>query len=309
MIMRENSKKLGLIYANCQRDLIKSHLELSSEFMANYELGNLPYHFKAIQTNFVIPEEMLAQTGLFIYQPIASKYGQQSTENIISRLPADCQNISLPYIYFKGYHPQFTKLKSDNLQQRFINDGSNLGDINIISLVKQGYSNEEIIKLISDENFYTSESLQQNLNNTLQQLSERELSTDIKIADFIRNHYQQNYLFYIPAHPANLIGYEVANQILSRLNFSLLKQPHPQEQLHGVTIPIYPSVAKHLNLRFVSDRNLYQPLSFLENKFNFRDCSQQYINSCRQISTQKTELLTGLSQSFVPVNKTEAKSF
>ena len=85
--MFQPEKKLCLIYANCQRDLLKSHLELSSEFTANYRFGELPYHFKAIQNNLVIPDEILNQTALFIYQPIDSKYGQQSTDYLISRLP------------------------------------------------------------------------------------------------------------------------------------------------------------------------------------------------------------------------------
>jgi hypothetical protein len=293
--MQSSEKKLCLIYANCQRDLIKSHLELSQEFMANYKFVTVPYHFKAIQTNYVIPEEILAKTGVFIYQPIADTYGQQSTASIISRLPANCYKISFPYIYFKGYHPQFTKLDGKNLQQRFINDGSNLNDTNIISLVKQGYPNEEILRLIRDENFYTSDFLSQNLNNTFQELSQREEVTDIKIVDFIRSHYQQNYLFYIPAHPANLIGVEVTNQILAKLNFNPIIKVHPQEQLASFRMPIYPSVIKHLNLSFVDNYIKYKPLAFINDEFDFNSCSQHYMERYRQFLTQENQSINNLS--------------
>ncbi|BAU66478.1 hypothetical protein STA3757_38830 [Stanieria sp. NIES-3757] len=300
--MQTSEKKLCLIYANCQRDLIKAHLELSSEFTANYEFVSIPYHFKAVQTNFIIPNEIIIKTGLFIYQPIADTYGQQSTASIINRLPANCHKISFPYIYFKGYHPQFTKLDSNNLQQRFINDGSNLNDINIISLVKQGYTNEEILELIGDENFYTLEFLQQNLNHTLQELSERECVTDIKIVDFIRSHYQQNYLFYIPAHPANLIGLEVTNQILAKLNFNPLTQSHHEEQLATFRIPIYPSVIKHLNLQFGNKLIKYKPLSFMNDELDFNTCSQRYIETYHQLLAQKNQSINSLSLS-IPAMK------
>ncbi|AFZ37157.1 hypothetical protein Sta7437_3659 [Stanieria cyanosphaera PCC 7437] len=290
--MQESKKKLCLIYANCQRDLIKSHLELSEEVLANYQFVSIPYHFKAIQNNFVIPEEILTKTGLFIYQPIADTYGQQSTASIISRLPANCHKISFPYIYFKGYHPQFTKLDSQNLQQRFINDGSNLNDANIIRLVKQGYTNEEIIQLIRDKNFYTSEFLQHNVNQTLQELSQREQVTDIKIVDFIRRHYQQHYLFYIPAHPSNLIGLKVTNQILAKLNFNLLINAHPEEQLATFKIPIYPSVINHLNLHFISDSTKYKPLALLNDELDFNTCSQQYIESYRRVLAEEKQAIT-----------------
>lgn len=299
--MHLTEKKLCLIYANCQRDLIKAHLELSSEFMANYEFVSIPYHFKAVQTNFIIPNEIIAKTGLFIYQPIADTYGQQSTASIISRLPVNCQKISFPYIYFKGYHPQFTKLESNNLQQRFINDGSNLNDTNIISLVKQGYKNEEILRLIRDENFYTSEFLQQNLNHTFQELAERESITDIKIVDFIRSHYQQNYLFYIPAHPANLIGLEVTNQILAKLNFNPLTKAHPKEQLATFKIPIYPSVIQHFNLQFVDQHIKYKPLAFMNDELDFNTCSQRYIEAYRQ-QNQSINSLSLSTTAIKPVN-------
>lgn len=298
-----SQKQLCLIYANCQRDLIKSHLELSDEFNDNYELAHLPYHFKAVQTQFVIPEEILAKTGLFIYQPISNKYGQQSTASIINRLPESCQKISFPYIYFKGYHPQFTKLESENLQQRFINDGSNLSDANIINLVKQGYTNDKILTLINDENFYLAELLQLNLNNTLQELSQREQTTDIKIADFIRNNYQQHYLFYIPAHPANIIGLLVVNQILARLKFTPLKQIHPQEQLATFRIPIYPSVIKHLNLKFINHLTLYKPLAFVKDELDFNACSQYYLDSYRQgLDTKINSELCPTARSLVQEN-------
>jgi hypothetical protein len=276
--MKEERKKLCLIYANCQRDLIKSHLELSEDFVDNYDFGAIPYHFKAIQDRFIIPEEILEQTGLFIYQPVSNKYGKQSTDYILNQLPSDCLSISFPYIYFNGYHPQFTKLDSHNLAQRFLNDGSNLGDSNVITLVKEGYSAEEIVKKVREDNFYSSEFVSQNIEQTLAELGRREKETDIKIADFVQQNYQKQYLFYIPPHPANLIGFYVVNQILEKLAFKQLSKPHPVEQLVGVRLPIYPSVIQTLKLDFIENNAKYQPLRDRE-ELSFERCIYQHIDT------------------------------
>ena len=275
-------KQLCIIYANCQNRLIATYLQRSHYFNQKYIIRRFPVHL-LIARNKNIPDRELQQAKLFIYQPVKDIHGKHSTNYIISKLPKDCRLISFPSLYFLGYFPQFCKNPVNHIIEP--NHCAGViphGDTNIISMLERGKSTPEIIRELSNPDFYTSEFLQSNLNKTLAELRKRELQLDVKISDFIKNNFQNYYLFYTQNHPTDLVGMWVVNQILKLLKLPTLNNPLSLEDprrgiLDQIQIPIYPSVIKHLSLKFVERNSTYKHYAFSSYEVTFERYITGYI--------------------------------
>lgn len=206
-----------------------------------------------------IGDNLLNNCDLFIYQKISDSFGEfLSTKYILSKLPDHCIKISFANAYFIPYYPQLTNS----------NNGFPYGDKNVINLLQQGLSKEEIISIISDENFYTSEELLPILDEALKDLSNRESDTDIQIVDFIKERYRYMHLFCTINHPKPHLICFLAMKMLDKLgipNEEILHYFH--DEFDSLIHPIYPSVAKHLKLSFAQQdqphfSHLHVPLTF-----------------------------------------------
>ena len=301
-------KKVCLIYANCQNALITKYLSRSQLFNQEYLIKRFPIH-QLIQKKTTIPDKLLKQAKLFIYQPVKDIHGNRSTQHILSKLPSDCQCISFPPLYFKGYFPQYCK----NPVNKVINPNYPFGifphgDLNIISMLEQGKSVAEIIETLSAPDFYSQDFLLANLNETLEELARRESQLSIKVSDFIKEHYQQYYLFHTQNHPTDILGIYVVNQILKlinipRLDDELLFNEPMRGKLDAIQIPIYPSVIKQLNLAFVNEKTVYKHIGFCTNKMTFARYIDEYIYL--HYSTTKN----ANSYHFQSINLTQQRKF
>lgn len=251
------------MYTNCQRGLIYEFLKLSSYFNREFQvdLDKIPPNHIAIQNNIVIPDKILKEVQLFIYQPLDKKYNECSTEYILSKLPPDCFCISLPRLYFRGYWPEHSVNPYNQIKQDILSNLFPYGDNNLNEMLKQKIPKFKILDEVSRIDFYEKNVLLNNLNNSIQESNDREKQTDIKISNYILNHYSHQKLFHTVNHPTDMIGLEVANQILKMLNMPTLAEetkPLKREVLGGTQVPIYPSVIEQLNLTFVSTNSLYR---------------------------------------------------
>lgn len=276
-------KKFCLIYANSQSDLIAKYLSKSQHFNQEYLIKRFSIDL-LIEKGSRIPDELLKQAKLFIYQPVKDIHGDRSTQSILNKLPSDCQSISFPSLYFKGYFPQYCKNPVNQVIKPNYSFGViPHGDTNIISMLKEGKNIPEIIERLSNPNFYSPEFLLANLNETLEELARRESQLSIKVSSFIKEHYQHNYLFHTQNHPTDIVGVYVVNQILKLLNLPSLgdelsiKNPF-RGQLENFQIPVYPSVIKHLNLTFANESTVYKHSSFCTNKMTFARYISEYVD-------------------------------
>ena len=275
-------KKLCLIYANFQNELIAQYLSRSQHFNQEYRIKIFPVH-RLIPQETTIPANVLKQARLFIYQPVNNVHGDRSTEDILSKLPSNCQCISFPSLYFKGYFPQYCQ----NPVNQVIKPNHPYGvipsgDTNIISMLEEGKSVPEIIERLSDPDFYSEEFLLNNLNETLGELAKCESQLSIKVSSFIKDNYQDYYLFHNHNHPTDILGIYVVNQILNLLNLPgldyELSLKNPQRGvLDSIQVPIYPSVIKHLNLKFSNETTVYKHQSFCTNHMTFARYISEYI--------------------------------
>ncbi|MDJ0590674.1 MAG: WcbI family polysaccharide biosynthesis putative acetyltransferase [Pleurocapsa sp. MO_226.B13] len=275
-------KKVCIIYANCQNKLIAEYLNRSSHFNREYLIHRFPVH-RLIEQKSTIPEELLKQADLFIYQPVKDIHGDRSSQSILSKLSPDCQKISFPSLYFKGYFPQYCKNPANQIIKPNYPYGIiPPGDTNIIALLAKGKSVAQITEILSDPNFYSQEFLLNNLDGTLQELARRESQLSIKVSSFIKENYQNYYLFHTQNHPTDIFGIYVVNQILKlldlpRLTDNLFINNPTRGVLDSFQIPIYPSVIKHLNLNFVDYSSVYRHSSFSTNEMTFSRYISEYI--------------------------------
>lgn len=274
------------IYANCQTSLIQAHLNLSEEFRQRYKYEALPRNYAAIQQNLEIPEDVISRTKLLIYQPIDSKYETRSSSYLKSKVASDCICISFPYVYFQGYWPENTKNPVNKKTKQFPFGKFPYGDSNIIEMIAKDYDAALILAEIEREDFYSAEQIDHNFRQTLSELIKRETETDLKISKFIKDNYKYYRLFHAPNHPANAIGFNLANQILEKLEMSPISQIYPQEKFADYQLPIYPSVSKILDLKFPNVKDEYT-VTFANNKLEFQDYVKAYVKQYEEIERTK----------------------
>ena len=289
-----------LIYTNCERGLIYEFLKLSTDFNREFQvdLDKIPPNHIAIQNNIVIPDEILKKVKLFIYQPLDKKYNECSTEYILSKLPSDCFCISLPRLYFRGYWPEHSVNPYNQVKQNVLSNLFPYGDNNLNEMLKQKLPTFTILDEVSRIDFYDKNVLLDNLNNSIQEFNNKEKQTDIKISNYILNHYSHQQLFHTVNHPTDIIGLEVANQILKILNMPILAEetkPVKREVLGGTQVPIYPSVIEQLNLTFVSTNSLYRSkglgkmVTFSEYVEEYLYQDSEYNQKCWFVMTNTTD--------------------
>lgn len=274
-------KNTCIIYANCQNKLIAELLSQSPDFAAEYTIHGFSVHL-LMRGDTPIDDSLLSQTKLFIYQPVKDIHGTCSTNYILSKLPADCQCLSFPPLYFTGYFPQFCKNPSNKVIKPLYPYGIiPQGDANIVSMLEQNLSISEIIKNLEDVDFYQREYLLANVNSSLSELDRRESDLSIKVSSFIRDNYQKYRLFYTHNHPTDRLGICVVNHILQTLNLPELDIEAPAANpksgiLDHAQVPLYPSVIKHLELDFASQITFYNHKSFCTNRLTFRSYIEKY---------------------------------
>lgn len=224
---------------------------------------------------------------LFIYQTVSAdnKFSEiLSTDGILHKLRPDCKTVNIVNIYFDGYFPQRTENKSPILKEVHQSGLFPFGDKYVDNMLRKNYSAEKIISIISKEDFISETEIRNGVENSLDELKNRETTVDVKISDYIEMHYKEEQLFYSPNHPCEQLMKVYIDRILEVLGYE------PEEisdadrilnfgTLKGQDIPIYPAVKKVLGLR-KSERKYY-PNRYLceELLLDFRAFMIGYIES------------------------------
>ncbi|WP_303982324.1 WcbI family polysaccharide biosynthesis putative acetyltransferase [Niallia circulans] len=270
-------KKTCILYGNCQITPIQKYLMSSKSFNALYTIIEIPPVYLINQEKGLEEKHFnsLLNCDLFIYQPIGPAYGYKlSTDYLLSKLPPSCLKLSFPVSYFSGYYPQTIHISTDPY-----------ADKNIINLLKEGKSKEQIISILSDNNFYSAHELKMNLEATLTELQNRDKLLDITMDNYIEKNYRNLNLFYTINHPSYYVTRYLAMKILERLGL-------PKEEIGQVVLsdiyflghmqPIYPSVIEHLNLTFIKPN--YKHFNFNHKPLTFGEYIARHID-IHQINT------------------------
>jgi tetratricopeptide (TPR) repeat protein len=254
--------KKCLLYGNCQTEPLKNFLASNVEFNSIYQsVWVKRVHLMSVEH---VPEleELITDIDLFIYQNVSDNYqgiNQLSTNYLRSRLKPSCQAIAIPGAYFTGYNPELIYLK-DKDGNKIKSELGDYHDFNLVALFYQGKQISEVVDFIQKDDFYSSQYILGNLEDTLGELSRREVYTDINLSQFIQKYYRQLRLFHTINHPTSVIINYLGNEILKKLGFSYQQEEElfgakGEEVLDTTSFPIYSSTAKILDLDFVITNN------------------------------------------------------
>jgi hypothetical protein len=249
-----------LIYGNCQAMAIRNFLSKHPSFKSFYDVLEVkPVHLLT-RNDVEFLERTIAEADLFIHQPISDNYKgihQLSTNFIKKQLKSNCKVIAFPVAYFTGYNPEITYLKDGN--STVISEPFPLHDLNLLKLYADGKTVDQAIEAIQSEQFYSAQYVQDNLNKTLTNLISREENLEVRLAEFIQVHFREKRLFHTFNHPSATIVEFLVNSILNLLEIkceqSFSEIFRNSDILGQSSYPIYPAVAKALNISFQPSTN------------------------------------------------------
>ena len=111
---------------------------------------------------------------------------------------------------------------------------------------------DEIIKIIFDEDYLSHHEIQKHIDQSFKNLQMREEYTDIKISDYIKEHFREKQLFFSPNHPNNELLLECSTRILDFLGMDNTIKTEAIDSfmsLMSEDVVIYPSVIKKTGLK------------------------------------------------------------
>lgn len=187
---------------------------------------------------------------------------------------------------FKGYWPQ-TPLKEANINPFHIApygrpvDFTMREDVNITKAIKAHQNVDELVKRLLDDKFYTREQVLRNYDVSIKMIQHAEEGCDVSISDFFMSNAKEKWLAKDYSHYQNILILELCRRILVCLgektdyDISMSKNV----LLPFTEMPIYPSVSKALELKFVSETTKYQIRTYQGNQYSidpYTNCKAYY---------------------------------
>lgn len=213
-------KKIAILHANCNGFAYSEFLRKSQDFVGEYFLYPIPAICDIKNSN--IDDSLLLECDLFIHQEIRkeNEFGYcLSDEYILPRLKKGCKTLIIPKLggWANLYYPStyFTgapKLLLENVTQNVLFAGNRLID----ERFQEGKTLDEIMRDFLNVNIVSFEEKKRHkaeLENKIKLLKEREKTWDIKISDYVIEHYQDEKLFTDNIHPSRSFILELCRRI------------------------------------------------------------------------------------------------
>lgn len=186
-----------------------------------------------LRTGDKLPDELIltaiSDCDILLYQPLSRHHGALSDDNVRKTIKPDCLRISLPYIFNSGIYAicQAPAMRSPHSY------GVIFGEEAIIERVKAGQGKAEILEAYRKGaiDFKLVERFQASFD----EMRRREANIDIKLTDFIAQHYRDIKLFTSHNHPSNALFFEMVRQIAE-----LAGLPIDPADFERVTVPDLP---------------------------------------------------------------------
>ena len=243
-------KKLKFItYGNCQAWPL-GRLLAESEFGRQY-LENVP----VMSVHLLAPEDKdllyknVADTDIFIFQPVSSAYGDFSTALLLDLLKPGAIKLSIPVCYFRAYNPELIYLPGGDKVSR----NHRLFAYHNIHLLRsycKGGSLDQAAGDIMNRQLVSYETIIHCFNTDIGELARREQQLDISISDFIAENWTQTRLFFTFNHCCTRVLRVIANRVIGRLGgndlISESEESRLGEPLGAFVPPMYQAVYRKL---------------------------------------------------------------
>ena len=181
------TKALCLLHANCQGDALRPLLENTPAFASRFNIRQYVNY-----TRQSIADSDIERCELFLYQRLAPKWGDLSTEQMLPRLPQHCLSIEIPNLFFKGYWPFWSR-----------DDRINFADSLLETLLQKVTPQEALTlylrgaaSLLGD-----ADALNAQAEESLAREEAKEADAPIRCAPLLRERWRDEQMFITVNHP------------------------------------------------------------------------------------------------------------
>ena len=254
-----------VIGSTCISHALLYLLRLSKGFRRRFRVKSyITHQHHQYARDFDIPEDLVQNADLLInLAPGWVEWGNEASYRaMLARFPAGSERISFPYPTFQPlwpFHCEDPRRKqcSPMLVQSNEDDVPDFpyGDSFLLSLMRKHDTVDAVTKAYLAADFSQLINLDHLRDKTLRILREKEVDTDIKIADFVAERFAAERLFQSINHVTNRFVLHLCNQILARIGLPDLPAAAETalfELIRAPWSPVHPSVARHFGLGYIT---------------------------------------------------------
>ncbi|WP_285164759.1 WcbI family polysaccharide biosynthesis putative acetyltransferase [Shewanella goraebulensis] len=242
--------KTFTVLGNCQAAPLADILMRQPSFAAHYQYIKMPKPaYMLQQADYESVKNVLEQIDLFIHQDISNAFGPRfNTSHLKTLMKPGSETISFPSIYFTGYHPEICYLRHIDKKA---NEFSDYHDQNLIQryIEQPETAYEKSNKAINDPTYYSEQFINKNAADSLTELKRREEKLDIRLSDFIEQHWKEELLFFSMNHPSRTVLNELTRRVITKLSLEENAIIGKFQHLNESSLPIYASVLKHIKVK------------------------------------------------------------
>ncbi|SHN70626.1 WcbI family polysaccharide biosynthesis putative acetyltransferase [Desulfovibrio litoralis] len=266
----KKTKKICILHANCQGEEYQAILDKIPAFTDEWNLKLFTNYTKQ-----AIPQDLLPQADLFLYQYLDNSWGDLSSDVLLKQLKKNTAAFCLPAVFFRGFHPFWEGRSEFHYYDNFLE-----------KLIASGAEKSVILRLYLQNDLRNKLDLNAHIEFSFSREEEKEKSCDFKVMPFIRKNWQDRQLLYTVSHPNKVLCRYLVENILNALNIAL-----PDElfwETHNCTYndfeqPIHPQLIDFYKLKFITPEttfNVYgRQLSFAQYISRYIDCRQNNIDN------------------------------
>lgn len=284
------SKVLCLIHANCQGVELETLLKASRSFSETFRIERYTNYTKES-----IPDESLAECGLFLYQHIGPQWGELSSAALLSKLPPLAASLQVPNMLFTAYWPFWTaRGPMGEFNDKLLNQ-----------LIDQGLPKEAVIRQYASQKALKPADIAASYERSIAIERTKEENALVKTVDFVLERWKEKPMFHTINHPCAELLIHAAQKILEGIGMPRLSK----RELEGLNskglfpsyadfdLPIHPYVAAFHSLKFIGLESRFsffgQSVSFEEYVSLYIDCRLQGREKDFPACLQEGELMTG----------------
>lgn len=220
-------------------------------------------------------------------------------------LAADCHKITIPRFFSTLYWPQAQVGRETVANEYFMKSRVYVetrphgpfeaGDANINRLMQEGKDVDEIVRILSDENFYTHSQIALHYERETEALRQADEGCDITFSEYFSQHWKHDMPYRDPVHLSVNMNWWLVEKVLDALGLpsgeigAQRKNPTTEDlrkfQHHCTVMPVYPSVAKHLGLEKMITRESRFEVTFYHGLecLTFEEYVRRYVEICGTI--------------------------
>lgn len=266
--MQDDFREDCVLHANCQGEPLARLLLASPEFAARWRI-----HLYTNYTRDAIPEPLLRNATLFLYQRLAPEWGDIASDRLLALAGPQMRPVCIPNMFFLGYWPFWT------------NKGPmDFGDMVLDKLYEAGAGKPEILRIYLHGDVRKMADLDAVVRETLATEEDKEKHCDVKTAGFVAENWKKARLFQTVNHPDAPLLVHVAQNLLTHLSLPPLTKDVCEGfsfGYEGFDLPIHPKVAEYHGLPFAGENTEYpvfgRTMTFSRYVSRYIDCRMNHL--------------------------------